>query len=169
MDNPDDVLSKARAQSKSGGGGPPPGPPKQPWDVEVDVYLTKGCPDPKFKLTTSLPRNGDDLVFENNRRPGFNVRFNLYDETGEGYVFPPQPKVSDACWSQAGTTCPTLPVSKVFEPRRVENGGTTLVVYNDNPSPAIGPFKYTLRVTKDGGATYCDLDPGGLDGNGARS
>jgi hypothetical protein len=57
----------------------------------------------------------------------------------------------------------------VFDPRRVENGGTTLLVYNDNPSPALGAFKYTLRVTTDGGSTYCDLDPGGTDSNGARS
>ena len=169
MENPDDVMSRARSQSKSGGGGPPAGPPKKPWDVEVDVYLTKACPNPTFDIYTTLPSNGGDIVFENHHRPGFNVRFNLYDETGDGYVFPPQAKVREACWSQAGTTCPTSPVWDVFDPHRVENGGATLVVFNDNPTPAIGPFKYTLRVTKDGGATYCDLDPGGLDGNGARS
>jgi hypothetical protein len=30
-------------------------------------------------------------------------------------------------------------------------------------------FKYALRVTKDNGASYCDLDPGGVDNNGART
>jgi hypothetical protein len=33
----------------------------------------------------------------------------------------------------------------------------------------MGVFHYTLRVTNDGGETYCDLDPGGVDNNGART
>jgi hypothetical protein len=48
------------------------------------------------------------------------------------------------------------------------NNGTGLLVYNDNPQPALGEFHYALRVTNDGGATYCDLDPGGVDTNGQR-
>ena len=50
--------------------------------------------------------------------------------------FPPQPQVREACWSKIGSTCPSSPVWDVLDPRRVENGGTTLVVYNDDPSPA---------------------------------
>ena len=57
----------------------------------------------------------------------------------------------------------------VFEPVRVINDRTTLVVRNDNPSPALGPFKYTLRVTNDDGNSYTELDPGGEDRNGPRT
>ena len=96
-------------------------------------------------------------------------RFNLIDETGSSppYTFPPQNKVQEASWSQVGSNCPTAPAYDVFDPKRVENSQTTLVVFNANPSPALGNFKYTLRVTKDGGTTYCELDPGGVDKNGA--
>ena len=142
---------------------------KQPWDVEIDVHLTKGCPDPTFELQTHLPTQNGKFLFENNHRPGFNVTFTLFDDTGEGYVFPAQAQVKDACWSQAGTSCPTSPVWDVFDPRHVDHNGTTLTVYNENPSPPIGDFQFTLRVTKDGGASYCALDPGGSDMNGPRS
>lgn len=142
---------------------------KQPWGVEVDVYLEKAGANPKFRIHTSLPVDpSGNIIFENNHRPGFNVRFNLYDETGDGYLFPPDRKVKEACWSQVGTSCPRTQVWDVFDPIRVINGDQTLVVYNDNPSPPLGQFKYTLRVTNDGGSTYCDLDPGGTDMNGQR-
>jgi hypothetical protein len=144
-------------------------PAKQPWDVEIDVHLTKACPNPVFELYSTLPTQNGKITFENNHRPGFNIRFNLYDETGGNYVFPPQPKVREACWSKIGSTCPSSPVWDVLDPRRVENGGTTLVVYNDNPSPPLGEFHYALRVTNDGGLTYCPLDPVGGDQNGPRS
>lgn len=169
MNYKDDVMSKSKPKSEAepGNGGPPAAPPKQPWVTEVDIYLTKGCPDPEFEIRTSLPvdQNGN-IIFRNNRRPGFIIRFNLHDETGSGYVFPPQPQVQDACWSQRGSSCPQSAVRDVFDPQRVTNHGRTLEVYNRNPSPAIGPFKYTLRITNDGGATFCDLDPGGDDQNG---
>lgn len=139
-----------------------------PWEVEIDVHLKKGCPDPEFEISTPLPRDPNgNIIFLNNHRPGFNIKFNLHDDTHSGYTFPGQAHVRDACWSQVGTACPTSPMWEVFEPRRVVNG-TTLIVYNDNPSPPLGEFRYTLRVTNDGGDTYCDLDPGGVDGNGAR-
>jgi hypothetical protein len=142
---------------------------KQPWDVQVDVHLKKACPNPQFEIYTSLPVQNGNIMFENNHRPGFNIEFNLYDETGNNYVFPPQSKVKEACWSKVGTACPTSEVWEVFDPKRVTNAGSTLEVYNDNPSPSLGAFKYTLRVTKDGGTTYCELDPGGGDMNGSRS
>lgn len=167
MSEDDDVMSRSKRQSQTGPGGPPP-PPKQPWDVDVDVHLTKGCPNPKFDIHTNLPTSNGNIEFNNNHRPGFNVRFHLYDETGSGYVFPPQAKVKEACWSQLGTTCPQAPVWEVFDPRVVESP-TVLRVYNDNPSPPLGEFRYTLRVTTDGGTSYCNLDPGGADQNGPRA
>jgi hypothetical protein len=156
------------------GHGPTVAPAKRPWDVDIDVHLEQAGSNPSFRIHTCLPVDPatGNILFENNHRPGFNINFNLYDETGGGYVFPPQPKVKEACWSRTGTSCPTSAIWEVFDPRRVTNGGTTLVVYNDNPtvggSGGLGPFKYTLRVTNDGGNTYCDLDPGGSDMNGQR-
>lgn len=175
MNNREDVMSKSNsnpppAPAPAPGGGPMAAPPKQPWSVDVDIYLTKGCPDPQFEIKTSLPIDPatGNIIFHNNRRPGFIIRFNLHDETGTNppFVFPPQPQVQAACWSETGAACPQAPVWQVFDPRRVLNHGKTLEVYNQNPSPALGAFKYTLRVTNDGGATYCDLDPGGDDLNG---
>ena len=174
MTKREDVMSKSKSESESATGRPPPPPPPQPWDVEVDIYLTKACPDPVFDIKTSLPidSSSGNIIFENNRRPGFNIKFNLHDETGSGYVFPPQPQVRQACWSQIGTSCPQSPMWQVLDPRRVTNQGRTLEVYNENPRPPVGPlgpFKYTLRVTNDGGATYCDLDPGGDDMDGPQN
>lgn len=171
MNNSDDIMSHSKSKSESAPGGPPSALSKQAWDVDVDIYLTKACPDPAFDIHTSLPIDPvtKNIIFNNNRRPGFNIKFNLYDETGGGYVFPPQPQVQEACWSQTGPSCPQSPVWDVFDPRRVTNHGKTLEVYNRNPSAPvgpIGPFKYTLRVTNDGGATFCELDPGGDDMNG---
>jgi hypothetical protein len=155
---------------------PEQGNPKAPNESQIDVWLTKGCPKPKFTLTSpdlpADPPGSENFVFNNNRRPGFYVHFILHDQTGEGYVFAPVP--DDACWSQLGSNnCPSQPVYDVFCPRAVDAAGTRLDVYNFNPpgpdpKGGIGPFTYTLRVTKDGGANYCDLDPGGTDNNGQR-
>lgn len=166
----DDLRSGARAEgAEQSRPKPNTGPAKKPWTVEIDVHLTKACPDPVFELHTSLPEQNGNIVFQNNHRPGFDIQFNFYDDTGSGYTFPPQSKVREACWSQVGTACPSSPIWDVFDPRHIGNNGATLVVYNDNPSPALGDFKYTLRVTNDGGVSYCDLDPGGSDSNGPRS
>lgn len=162
----DDTMTMPESESSSGKGAGE-STAKRPWDIDVDIHLKKGCPNPQFEIYTSLPTSNGEIVFKNNHRPGFNIRFNLYDETGEGYTFPPQAKVDDACWSKIGTTCPQSACKDVFKPLRVISG-TTLEVFNDNPSPPLGAFKYSLRVTKDGGATYCDLDPGGADQNGPR-
>ena len=181
MNNKSDVMSKPHSGTQPATGAPPPAPgvgtaPKGAWDVVIDVYLTKGCPDPEFNLMSTLPRDpAGNIIFENNRRPGFNIRFNLHDETGSNppYVFPAPPlDAAEACWSEVGTTCPTTcPANQVFTRLRVTNQGTALDAYNDNPGPApgLGEFRYTLRVTNDGGATYCNLDPGGVDNNGARN
>jgi hypothetical protein len=110
-------------------------------------------------------------MFSNNGRPGFNVRFELTDETGLDYRFPAPPKDCDAIWSELGSTgCPASPGSwTIFEKTGivVSNHGTVLTAFNRNPSPAQGDFRYTLNVTKDGGATYLPLDPGGCNQNGS--
>lgn len=141
---------------------------KNPWDAQIDVHLTKGCPNPEFDIYSNLPTQGKKVIFKNNHRPGFNITFTLYDETGENYLFPLPADFMEACWSQAGTTCPTEPVWDIFEPISVSPDRKSLVVYNDNPSPPIGDFYYVLRVTKDDDASYCNLDPIGGDQNGPR-
>lgn len=147
---------------------PEHGNPHSPNDATIHVHLTKGCPQPEFYLETDLPKGANgNPTFENKHKPGFYITFVLHDETGgkTPYVFALLP--DDACWSQWGTECPDQPAWEVFCPRTVN--GTTLVVYNDNPTPAGGDFMYTLRVTNDGGKHYCNLDPGGTDSNGPRT
>lgn len=146
------------------------GAPGKAWDVEIDVHLLTAGPNPDFEIHTHLPTDPNGhIIFENKHRPGFNIHFNLVDRTGSNppYTFPPQSKVREACWSKVGNTCPKSAAWEVFEPRHVEDHNKTLKVFNPNPCPALGEFMYTLRVTADGGTTYCELDPGGVDKNGA--
>ena len=166
MNRREDILPKRRSRARA----PKRWFSKQPWDVEVDVYLKKACPNPKWEIQTALPVENGNIIFKNNHRPGFYINFNLYDETGSNppYTFPPQPKVKEACWSKVGSACPTASIWEVFEPLTVTPDGMILRVYNDNPAPGLGSFKYTLRVTNDGGGSYCDIDPGGGDDNGQR-
>jgi hypothetical protein len=141
---------------------------KQPWSVDVDVHLKKVRNKIEFEVCSALqPTPGGKLVFRNNRRPGFNINFHLYDPDGTGYRFPPNAKRNDAVWSQLGSECPTSPKADVFDVKRVvEPDCMTLVVYNPNPSPAQGDFWYTLRVTQDEGVNYYPLDPGASNQNG---
>ena len=140
---------------------------KSPWDVDVDLYLYPEDHDPPFRLDSYLQSEpGGDLVFSNRRRPGFIVKFHLHDETGEGYEFPKPSHEHEALWSRAGEGCPP-PNSgqwEEFEAIRIINSQKTLVVRNLNETKT--KFGYTLRVTKDGGKTFRDLDPGGDNLNG---
>lgn len=141
---------------------------KKPWLSEVDIYLGPPRNRPSFELQTGLEMNrAKRIVFRNRRRPGFIIKFRLHDPRNFGYRFPSDPM--DAVWSKAGTVCPKAAVRTIFWPFAVEDEGMTLVVYNKNPGPAIGYFKYSLRVTRDGGNSFELLDPGGNDQNGARS
>jgi hypothetical protein len=88
------------------------------------------------------------------------------DPGWSGYRFPH--RADDAIWSRIGDGCPdgSWAKNEVFKPVRVvEPDGTTLVVDFRNDS-YIGDFRYTLRVTKDDGRTYLELDPGGTGTNG---
>lgn len=149
--------------------------PKDPWPVEVDVYLedVTDPANPKFRLETCLPidHTGSDQVitFHNRGRPGFEIKFNLFDKTGNGYRFPPQAKRHQALWSRQGAGCPPdnygqqwreFEVVRVIEPAQ-----ESLVVRNRNET--ITQFGYTLRVTNDDGASYLNLDPGGDNQNGS--
>lgn len=141
---------------------------KSPWDVDVDVYLYAADHDPPFRLDSYLQSKPDgDLVFNNRRRPGFIVNFHLHDETGEGYLFPKTSDEDEALWSRMGEGCPPDHYGQQWEEfkvQRIINSRQTLVVRNLNQTPT--KFGYTLRVTKDDGKTYRDLDPGGDNQNG---
>jgi hypothetical protein len=143
--------------------------PGSPWLVDVDVYLTSVNPV-SFHLETCLPMAPDgNITFKNRNRPGFEIRYNLIDETGDGYRFPPQSKRADALWSIEGQNCPPANYGQQWPQfttvRVVEPDCLTLVVRNKNET--VTTFGYTLRVTKDGGLNYVDLDPGGTNDNGS--
>ena len=141
--------------------------PKKPWNVDVDVYLEPPGSDPPFTLETCLQKTSSGrIMFRNRRRPGFIIRFRLHDELNPGYLFMSDP--TEAIWSKKGpaTACPQTGVWQVFMPYAVEDGRMTLVVYNENPHPAVGNFQFSLRVTRDDGSPPLLLDPGGGDQNG---
>ena len=145
-----------------------------PKDAHVDVILDSDNPV-QFRIEptppSSLPTgpNGE-LIFNNNHHPGFNVHFHLRDINALGYLFPKNSDKKEAVWSELGNgVCPNSAKWEVFEPNHVSAHRLTLTVRNPNPSPAQGPFGYTLRVTKDNGASYLNLDPGGFNQNGSQS
>ena len=136
----------------------------------ADVQVTLHSVDPlRFDITSKdLPKDANgDLVFINDNHPGFNVDFQFTDETRLNYLFPPNNQKAEAVWSLRGpSNCPTQKASEVFQPVHVSGDCKTLTVHNSNAGANVGHFGYTLRVTKDGGATFLALDPGGLNKNG---
>ena len=142
---------------------------KSPWTVDVDVYLESDGSKPKFRIESYLQNqpNGD-LVFYNNGRPGFIIFFHLHDETNSSYLFPSPSLKDEALWSKEGKGCPPDDYGRQwdqFTALRVEPDRKTLVVRNLNDTKI--QFGYTLRVTKDDGAHYLPLDPGGDNQNGS--
>lgn len=158
--------------------------PDKRWTIDVDVYLYEAGPPAVFDVDTCLPSVDDPhdsnrrIVFHNSGRPGFMLRYRLFDNTnngnGSGYVFPSPPgpdHVRDplqwAMWSREGHDCPPAGYHAQwdeFTSVEVQDNGTTLLVWNKNQKAA--EFAYTLRVTNDGGQSYVDLDPGGNNMNG---
>jgi hypothetical protein len=153
----------------------------RPWQVQIDVYLEDDESDPPvFRIESCLPLSPAStkadkiLLFENNHRPGFEILFHLWDLTGKGYRFPQNAK--DAIWSKIGNDCPEEEAYEVLRPIRTgddpHSGLPMLVVFNENDKrdgKEIGQFRYSLNVTRDGGANVVHLDPGGDDQNGMRS
>ena len=141
------------------------------WEVEVDVTLHSETPG-DFTVESYLQSTpgSHDLVFYNRHHPGFLVTFNLIDETGLGYQFPSPANRKDGVWSQKGDTCPTAaqPCWDIFEKDSIKSKskGSMLEAFNPNSGDAVGPFKYTLNVSKNGKPPYLPLDPGGNNMNG---
>jgi hypothetical protein len=147
----------------------------KPWKIEVDVYLQAPGSNTPFYLETCLPVDANNnIVFYNAERQGFEISFILHDELNPGYKFPnpPGPPGQNdpskwALWSRQGPGCPPPGYQGLwseFSPQSVQQNGKVLVVKNDNSFQTL--FGYTLRVTKDGGNTFLDLDPGGNNMNG---
>lgn len=140
---------------------------RSPWQVDVDVYLYDESADPPFTIESYLQSSGNDnLQFYNRGRHGFLINFNLHDETGEGYKFPRPADLDQALRSKMGHGCPPEGSGqwREFTAERITQNRSVLVVRNLNETKT--EFWYTLRVTKDDGATYRDLDPGGDNWNG---
>ena len=146
-------------------------PKRPPWKVDVDVCLYGVNENPAFEIKSYLQdASNGNLQFHNQGRPGFEIHFELHDETGEQYRFPR--RSADALLSSEGKGCPVVGSGQwtEFTAHRIEKNGSVLVVRNlnskKNPTGGKIEFGYTLRVTKDDGATYWELDPGGDNWNG---
>jgi hypothetical protein len=165
----------------------PPNPPRQ-----TTVNVTLNSVDPvsaqgQFDLQPVgrdqlPPPSGPNqtLTFSNKDQngvghDGLNIDFVFTDATQQGYAFPPNNKKAEAVSSQLGATdlCPPQGQNEVLSPININGpNNDTLRVHNPNQDkpggPKLtGPFSYVLWVTKDGGAKYVALDPGGQNMNGA--
>jgi hypothetical protein len=146
-----------------------------PMEVHVLVFLHPGDPKGDFHFeTTDLPMGPNNfLYFRNWGFPGFYIHFDLQEPTlgylfPESKLFPPNPPnqhLRAALFASSQPGCPTSPSNwGQFDGEKVINNGKTLVVWNKNQTRR--DFGYALQVTKDGGATYLPLDPGGQNKNG---
>jgi hypothetical protein len=165
----DDVSTKERTTTRK-----LTGVGHDAWDVDVYVYLhSETIGDFTVESYLQSDPHSNQLIFYNRRHPGFDVNFHLIDETGFGYRFPQPAHREDGIWSQLGTTCPTsaAPVWDVFvrDSIDVRDRGLTVRAHNPNEAPAVGEFRYTLNVSRDGEPPYLPLDPGGTNNNGSTS
>jgi hypothetical protein len=141
----------------------------EPKEVHVKVVLHPGATNGDFHFETIGLPMGDrnHLYFENVGFPGFSIHYDLDGE--EDYVFPDEDMtkfyLDEALYSKNQPGCPTTKGQwGQFKAIEVRNAGRTLVVRNRNQTPQA--FGYTLRVTKDDGHNYLDLDPGATNQNG---
>ena len=129
--------------------------------VDVTVVLDVNN-DPKFYFQTSQPMTGKDhLKFKKGKQDGFLINFNLQDPNN---VYSFGRSLNEALYSQSQASCPTTSGQwDQFKAYAIVNGGMTLQVHNKNQT--MQDFGYTLRVTRDAGANYLDLDPIGTNEN----
>lgn len=136
----------------------------------INVYVYPGG-DPNYQLETKLLK-GDELVFNNNGRPGFDISFVLANADQTGYYFPDD--ASKALAAQKGIIgdgCPTQGmVWDEFTPTGVSADNLTLYVNNKNTKST--DFAFTLFVTEkphDPKPHFLPLDPIGSNQNGPTS
>ncbi len=146
--------------------------------ARIKVYLTDvgNNNEPTFHLRSNLPSHGGGnhpvFEFKNNGLSGFELTFELIDQTnngmGSGYQFAMDE--NDAVWSQLGSDCPDRAVVPAVFTHPTRTDDTTLVVINENPDTGKGAgqgqFQYTLNVSQDGNPPYVHIDPGGKNMNG---
>lgn len=147
-----------------------PEPISDPKEVHVSVVLHKDGDEPPFHFeTTDLPLGPNNvLTFINDEFPGFIIHYDLDDTLNPGFRFPDEKicnNLAEAIYVQARPGCPSGKSKwPQFWPMEVTPNGKTLIVRNENRGQV--NFGYTLRVTKNGGGKYLDLDPGGDNKNG---
>ena len=131
-------------------------------DVSVIVHLDLSS-SPPFTLETSLPKTSKGyLKFKNGKKDGFLISFQL-DDPDNLYSWGSDP--AQALWSTSQAVCPTAAGQwDQFTAQAITDGGMTLQVLNKNETEQ--DFGYTLRITRDGGENYVDLDPIGSNQNG---
>jgi hypothetical protein len=122
---------------------------------------------PPFTLISDLhPKNGkkNQLVFRKGKKDGFVIRYELSDPNNV-YSFGSDP--SEALYSSEAPGCPSTKGQwEQFYALCIEDNGQTLVVHNKNePTNGSQDFGYTLRVTRDNGKNYMNLDPIGSNQN----
>lgn len=124
--------------------------------ISIDV---KPGQNPPYVMT-------GNMVFENEKRPGFFINFKIVDDGG-GHRFPTDEKKAFAA-QQGDSGCPAQgAVWSEMEPRKVKDGNRTLRVRNFNKQWS--KFRFTLFVTKTPNAAnpiFLPLDPGGDNMNG---
>ena len=133
-------------------------------NVTVTVHLDLSS-TPPFTLETSLPKTKKGhLKFQNGKKDGFLIDFEL-DDPDNVYTWGTDP--ARALWSTSQAVCPTAAGQwDQFTTQGTDgitNGGMTLQVLNRNET--VQDFGYTLRVTRDNGANYVNLDPIGSNQN----
>ncbi len=147
-----------------------PNKPNEPVEAHVDVILNQPDTQPAFYFESNDLAVGEDnsLEFENRRHPGFVIHYDIDDTLNPGYRFPEAnvpDHLAEAIYVQVGPRCPQQKSNwPQFWPMEVVSGGKTLKVRNENRGKA--RFHYTLRLTKDGGQHWLNLDPGGTNKNG---
>jgi hypothetical protein len=149
--------------------------------ADIDVIITAVPVSPtyphgvKFALQTGLLK-GNELEFRNNHKDGFDLRFNIVDPDGTGYLFPDDEK--EAMWVKTVNLptdpCPDQPPASYwpneFYAEGVVSNNRTLKVRNENNPPA-QLFKFSLWFTKTPnlpGTCIC-FDPIGDNQNGAKT
>jgi hypothetical protein len=134
--------------------------------VFVTVELEIGSVPPFTLISDLHPKNGkkNELVFQKGKKDGFVIRYELSDPNNV-YSFGTDP--SEALYSTEAPGCPSEKGQwEQFYVLCIEDNGQTLVVHNKNePANGSQDFGYTLRVTRDNGKNYIDLDPIGSNQN----
>jgi hypothetical protein len=143
--------------------------------VDVNVHIIRDATQPngvRFSMSSGLG-NGDELTFDNKGRPGFDIKFKVVDDTGDGYLFmdfdPPNDK--DPMWvkkiQDRGESCPVKGDHwPIFSTTELQDSNTVLLVHNKNNSKQL--FKFALMFSKTPHQAPYEImyDPIGSNQNG---